>query len=48
MIKWILFLLAITNLITIVLMIHLKKDNWTRSLAIIEIILVYFALSLPE
>lgn len=41
-----LFLLAFINLILISLMLHLKKTNWAVSLSILEIILVYFAMSL--
>lgn len=39
----ILFLLAFVNLITISLMIYLKKKNWAISLSIFEIVLVYLA-----
>lgn len=44
--KYILFMLALVNLITIAILIHKKKRNWAMSLSILEIVLVYLALSL--
>lgn len=45
MIKEALYLLAIANFIIIVTLIHLKKQNVAMSLSVVEIVLVYFALT---
>ncbi len=37
------FMLALINLIAISVLIYFKKDNWAIALAILEIIIVYFA-----
>lgn len=42
----ILFMLAVINLIAISIMIYFKKDNWSLALAILEIVIVYFALTI--
>lgn len=45
-IKYILFMLALANLITIAVLTYKKKKNWAMSLSIVEIVLVYLALTL--
>ena len=42
--KYILFILALANLIAIAILTYKNKKNWVMSLSIVEIVLVYLAL----
>jgi hypothetical protein len=44
--KYILFMLALFNLIIISILVHKKEKNWAMSLSILEIVLVYLSLTL--
>ena len=44
--KYVLFMLALFNLIAIAILVHKKKRSWAMSLSILEIVLVYLALNL--
>ncbi|MBI4448779.1 hypothetical protein HY641_02005 [Candidatus Woesearchaeota archaeon] len=48
MLRPIMFIIAIANLFALTTMVHLKKTNWATSLAIIEIVLVYLGITLPD
>lgn len=42
--KYVLFMLALINLIAIAILTYKKEKNWAMSLSIVEIVLVYLAL----
>lgn len=44
--KYVLFMLALVNLIAIAVLTYKKKENWVMSLSIVEIVLVYLALTI--
>ncbi len=44
--RYILFMLALINLIAIAILTYKKEKNWAMSLSIVEIILVYLALTI--
>jgi hypothetical protein len=42
---YVLFMLALANLIGIITLIYFKKHNWAISLSIAEIVMIYIALT---
>ena len=45
-VKYILFMLALANLIAIVVLTYKNKRKWVMSMSIVEIVLVYLALTI--
>ncbi len=44
--KYILFMIALANLIALAVLTYKKEKNWAMSLSIIEIVLVYLTLTI--
>lgn len=44
--KYVFFILALANLIAIAVLTYKKQRNWAMSLSIVEIVLVYLALTI--